>query len=60
MNGKGEITGLLFDSNWEGIIGDYYYDPVVKRSIIVDIRYALFVLDRVYHAQRVLDELTIH
>jgi hypothetical protein len=60
MNGKGEIIGLLFDSNWEGIIGDYYYDPVVKRSIIVDIRYALFVLDRVYHAKRVLDELTIH
>ena len=60
MNGKGELIGLMFDSNWEGIIGDYYYDPAVQRSIMVDVRYTLFILDRVYHAKRVLDELTIH
>jgi len=60
LNGKGEIIGLDFDTNWEGIIGDYYFDPVIKRSICVDSRYVLFILDRVYGAQSVLDELTIH
>jgi hypothetical protein len=60
MNGKGELIGLDFDSNWEGIIGDYYYDPVLKRSIVVDIRYVLYILDKVYHTQSLLDELTIH
>lgn len=60
LNGKGEVIGLDFDSNWEGIVGDYVYDPILKRSIIVDSRYVLFVLDQVYHAQNVLDELTVH
>ena len=56
----GEIIGLDFDTNWEGVIVDYYFDPVVKRSICVDSRYVLFILDKVYGAQSVLDELTIH
>ncbi len=60
LNGKGEVIGIDFDSNWEGIVGDYVYDPVLKRSIIVDSRYVLFILDQVYHAQSVLDELTVH
>jgi hypothetical protein len=60
MNGKGDLIGIDFDTNWEGIVGDYVFDPVVKRSIIVDSRYVLFVLDRVYHAQNVMDELTVH
>jgi len=60
LNGKGEVIGLDFDSNWEGIVGDWVYDPVLKRSIIVDSRYVLFVLDQVYHAQNVVDELTVH
>ena len=60
LNGKGEVIGVDFDSNWEGIVGDYVYDPILKRSIIVDSRYVLFILDQVYHAQNVLDELTIH
>jgi len=60
LNGEGEIIGLDFDTNWEGIIGDYYFDPEVKRSICVDSRYVLFILDRVYGAKSVLDELTIH
>ncbi len=60
INGKGELIGLDFDTNWEGVVGDYYFDPVVKRSICVDARYMLFILDKVYGAQNVLDELTIH
>ncbi len=60
INGSGEIIGLDFDTNWEGIIGDYYYDPEVKRSICVDSRYMLWVMDKVYGATSVLEELTIH
>lgn len=60
LNGKGELIGLDFDTNWEGVVGDYYFDPIIKRSICVDSRYMLFILDRVYGAQSVLDELTIH
>jgi hypothetical protein len=60
FNGKGEVIGLDFDTNWEGVVGDYYFDPEIKRSICVDTRYILFILDRVYGAQSVLDELTIH
>jgi len=36
------------------------FDPKVKRSICVDSRYVLFILDRVYGVQNVLDEITIH
>ncbi|MEW5702010.1 MAG: S46 family peptidase [Candidatus Zixiibacteriota bacterium] len=60
MNGKGELIGLDFDSNWEGVAGDYFFDPPVKRSIVVDIRYVLYILDKVYHVQGLLDQLTIH
>ncbi len=60
LNGKGEVIGLDFDTNWEGVVGDYYFDPVIKRSICVDTRYILLILDRVYNAQSVLEELTIH
>jgi len=60
FNGKGELIGLDFDTNWEGVVGDYVFDPTVKRSICVDSRYVLFILDRVYGVQNVLDEITIH
>jgi len=60
INGKGELIGLLFDSNWEGIAGDYYNDPVLKRAINVNVRYVLYLLDKVYHTQSLLDEMTIH
>jgi hypothetical protein len=59
INGKGELIGCAFDGNWDGIIGDYYYQHEYNRTISVDVRYALFLLDKFSGAQRVLDEMII-
>jgi hypothetical protein len=60
INGKGELIGLDFDGNYEGIGTDYMYMPDRVRSINVDIRYVLFLIDRVYHLDNLMNELTIH
>ncbi len=60
INGKGELIGLNFDGNYEGLGLDYMYRPELCRSIMVDIRYVLFLIDRVYHLDNLLNELTIH
>jgi Peptidase S46 len=59
MNGKGELVGLAFDGNYESMTSDYKFDPRLTRTIAVDIRYVLYLLDKVYHAQELLKELTI-
>ena len=59
LNGKGELIGLLFDGNFESISADYYYNVDVTRSIIVDSRYMIYILDKFSDAQSLLDELTI-
>lgn len=59
MNGKGELVGLDFDTNYQGVSADYLYNPDVARAIICDIRYVLFLLDNVYHLDDLLKELTI-
>jgi len=60
MNGKGELVGLAFDGNYESISADYLFEPDLTRAINVDIRYVLFLLDKVYHIKGLLKELTIH
>lgn len=60
LNGKGELIGLDFDSNYEGVAADYLYDPALARSIVVDIRYVLYIIDKVYHHNELLEELTIN
>lgn len=60
LNGKGEIIGLAFDGNYEGVASDYLYDPEMNRTIVVDTRYMLFVIDKVYHYDNLMKELTIH
>lgn len=59
MNGKGHIIGLYFDRNWEGAMSDIYYDPNQVRSICVDIRYVLFIIDKYANAGYLLDEMRI-
>jgi hypothetical protein len=59
MNGKGELVGLAFDGNYEAMTSDYEFNPEITRAINVDIRYVLFLLDKVYHAERLLKEFTI-
>ena len=60
INGQGEIIGLAFDGNWEGVASDYLYNPEVTRTISVDIRYVLFLIDAVYHLDNLVKELTVH
>jgi hypothetical protein len=59
FNAKGELIGLAFDGNWESLSGDLIFEPNLQRTINVDIRYILFIMDKVYGAQRLIDELRI-
>lgn len=59
MNANGELIGLNFDRNWEGVGGDIEYLPDYQRSIIVDIRYVLFLIDKFAGADYLLKEMDI-
>ncbi len=59
MNGKGELIGLAFDGNWEAMSGDLAFEPDIQRTIVVDSRYVLFVIDKFAGAGHLVDELTI-
>ncbi|MBZ9612320.1 S46 family peptidase [Rheinheimera maricola] len=59
MNGKGELVGLNFDSTYESINKDWYFNPEITRAIHVDIRYVLWLMQYVDGAQNVLDEMDI-
>jgi hypothetical protein len=59
FNSNGELLGLNFDRNWEGTMSDVLYDPSQCRNIIVDIRYVLFVTDKVYGAKWLVDEMKL-
>ncbi|MBI5216317.1 MAG: S46 family peptidase [Ignavibacteriae bacterium] len=59
LNGKGELIGVAFDGNWEGMAGDYLYQEQYNRTISVDARFILFYLDKYTGAQNILNELTI-
>lgn len=60
MNAKGELIGCAFDGNWEGVVGDYVFEEQYNRTISVDSRYILFVLDKFSGADNILRELVIH
>jgi hypothetical protein len=59
LNGSGELIGLVFDGNYEAISADYQHIAGLTRTINVDSRYMLFILDKLANAQNVLDELKI-
>jgi len=59
LNGDGELTGLAFDGNWEAISGDYAFEPDLQRTICVDIRYVLFIIDKYAGATNLIKELDI-
>jgi hypothetical protein len=59
MNGNGELIGIAFDGNWEAMSGDIAFEPELQRTINVDIRYVLFIIDKFAGAQNLIDELTI-
>ncbi len=59
MNGHGEVIGLAFDGNFEGLGGDYAFDPSSNRTICVDIRYVLFLTEKFAGAGYLFNEMQI-
>ncbi len=59
LNGDGHLVGLLFDGSWEGVMSDIYYSDELVRSIMVDIRYILWVVDKYAGAKHLVDEMKI-
>lgn len=57
LNAKGTLLGLAFDGNWEAMSGDVAFEPELQRTIAVDVRYVLFVIDKFAGAGWLLDEL---
>ena len=59
LNGKGELVGINFDRTWRSTMSDIEFDPSICRNISVDIRYVLFVVDRIGGAGYLLEEMGI-
>ncbi len=59
LNGKGELIGLAFDGNIEAMAGDVIFDPKLQRTINVDIRYVLWVIEKFSGAKHIVDEMTL-
>ena len=59
LNGNGELTGLAFDGNWEAMSGNYAFEPALQRTICVDIRYVLFIIEKYAGATNLIKELEI-
>ncbi|MCY7346969.1 MAG: S46 family peptidase [Pyrinomonadaceae bacterium] len=59
LNGLGEQVGIVFDGNFEGLANDLFYNDSRGRTIAVDIRYVLFVTEKVGNAGWILDEMAI-
>lgn len=57
MNSKGEIIGVAFDGNYEGMISDWQFDYDLQRVISVDIRYVLFITEKFANADFILKEI---
>lgn len=59
INGNGELIGIAFDGNWEAMSGDINFEKSIQRCINVDIRYVLFVIDKMGGATNLIDEMTL-
>jgi hypothetical protein len=59
LNGKGELIGIAFDGNWESLSSDIAFDKNLQKTINVDIRYVLFIIDKYAGAKNLIDEMTI-
>ena len=59
INGNGELIGCAFDGNWESLSGDINFDNNLQRCIAVDIRYVLFIIDKLGGCGHLIDEMTL-
>ena len=59
IDGEGNLIGCAFDGNWESLSGDINFDDNLQRCIALDIRYMLFILDKLGGCQHLINEMTI-
>ena len=59
FNKKGELLGLAFDGNWDSLSSDIFFDRQLARTINVDVRFMLYMMDKWGHADRLLNELGV-
>ncbi len=59
INAKGELLGAAFDGNWEAMSGDIYFEPNLQRTIVCDIRYILWIVDKCYGATNLISEMEL-
>ena len=57
LNAKGELIGLAFDGNWESMSSDVMFEPDLQRCICVDIRYVLFLVEKLGGATHIINEI---
>lgn len=57
IDADGNLIGIAFDGNWEAMSGDIAYEPELQRTIVVDIRYVLFIIDKLMGGKNIVDEL---
>lgn len=59
INAEGQLIGTAFDGNWESLSGDLTFNNDLQRCIALDIRYVLFILDKLGNCGHLIDEMTI-
>ncbi len=59
IDANGNLVGLAFDGNWEAMSGDIAFENEVQRTICMDMRYLLFIIDKMANAQNLMQELKI-
>ncbi len=59
LNARGELTGLVFDMTWDSVASNWVFNPELTRTIHVDIRYLLWVMEQVYPAPNLLREMGV-
>jgi hypothetical protein len=59
LDAHGQLVGLLFDGNWESVSSDWLFNPKLTRSIHVDVRYMLWVMHHLDHADNLLKEMGV-
>jgi hypothetical protein len=60
INADGELIGTAFDGNWEAMSGDIYFEPNIQRTISVDVRYTLFIIDKYAGAGHLVKEMQVN
>jgi len=57
LDANGDLIGCVFDGNWEAMSGDIAFETELQRTISVDVRYVMWILDKFAGAQNLIDEM---